>query len=200
VIDTLNDDSQILLLFLAGELPEHDRMAIEQRLATEPALAEELEKLQSTYDHIGARLQDADELTAVPVNIHATARSIGQLMRQRLAEPRPLVVVRKQPAKSHLRPWLIPSGIAAAILVGSALLISRSGMFQPTQAVAIKAGPTTTVATHPASDDNLELFKDSFTPPNRDIADVLSPSGTPKDMSIQDDVSPFLLKVGTIQE
>jgi anti-sigma factor RsiW len=200
VIETLNDDSQVLLLFLAGELPEHERQAVEQRLATEPALAEELEKLQSTYDHIGARLQDADELTAVPLNVTATARSIGRMMRQRLAEPRPLVAVRKQPAKSHLRPWLIRSGIAAAILVAVGIWISRSGKFEPVKEMAV--GPTTTVATHPAStsDDNIELFKDSFTPPNRDIADVLNPSGTPKDMSIQDDVSPFLLKVGTIQE
>ena len=200
MIETLNDDSQVLLLFLAGELPEHDRIAVEQRLATEPSLAEELEKLQSTYDHIGARLNDADELTAVPVNVNATARSIGRMMRQRLAEPRPMVAVRKQPTKSHVRPWLIRSGIAAAILVAAGIWITRSGKFQSNPPLAIVTGPTTTVATHPASDDNLELFKDSFTPPNRDIADVLNPSGTPKDMSIQDDVSPFLLKVGSIQE
>jgi hypothetical protein len=206
VLETLNDDSQILLLYLADELPESDRLQTERRLASEPALAEELEQLRSIYGQIGARLQEADELS-VPVNVSAMAQSIGRQMRQRLAEPRPVVPAQNRPATGRVRPWLIPSAVAAAILVGSAVWILRSGTFESHQQVAVR-GPTTTT-THPANgmptgpagdEKNLALFQDSFTPPSRDIADVLNSSASQKDLSMQDDVSPYLLKVGTIQE
>ncbi len=207
MIETLNDDSQILLLYLADELPEPDRLQTERRLAGEPALAEELEQLRSIYGQIGARLQEADELAGVPVNVNAMARSIGRQMRQRLAEPRPVVPAETRPATGRVRPWLLPSAVAAAILVGSAVWILRSGTFESHQQVAVRSGPTTTT-THPingmptgsAGDENLALFQDSFTPPSRDIADVLNSSASQKDLSMQDDVSPYLLKVGTIQE
>jgi len=203
VIETLNDDSQILLLYLADELPDQDRLAIDRRLATEPLLSEELKQLSSMYGQIGARLQEADEFRGgrFPVNVNTTAHSIGRLMRQRLAEPRPIVAISKQPARSRVRPWLIPSGIAAAILVASAVWINR-GKLEDHKQIAIVVGPTTNT-THPSplpTDENLDLFKDSFTPPNHEIADVLNSGSAQKDLSMQDDVSPYLLKVGTVQE
>ena len=197
LIETLSDDSQILLLYLTDELPDEDRKAIQRRLVVEPVLGEQLEQLRSIYSLIGARLQNADEFGGYPINASATARSIGRQMRQRLAEPRPVAPVRKQVARSRLRPWLIPSAVAAAILVASALWISRGGNFEPNKQVGI-VGPTTT--TTPAGDDNLELFKDSFTSPSPQIADVLNGGASQRDLSMQDDVSPYLLKVGTVQE
>ena len=204
MIETLNDDSQILLLYLADELPEHDRRAVEQRLSSEAALSSELEQLRSVYGEIGAKLQDADALSTLPVNASATARSIGRLMRQRLAEPRPTIAPKKLPSRSRLRPWLIPSAAAAAILVASALWINRGSLFDPHKEVVVNnVGPTTTT-THPASqasDETLELFQDSFTPPSRDIADALNAGSPQKELSsMQDDVSPYLLKIGTVQE
>jgi len=190
VIETLKDDAQILLLYLADELPDEDRRAVEQRLACEPNLAEHFEQLRSTYGEIGARLEEADELAGFPVNVNATARSIGRQMHQRLAEPRLTVGIRKQPARSRIRPWLLPSAVAAAILVASALWISRTGTFEPNKQVV-----TTTRSTPTAGDENLDLFKDSFTSTSPLIADV-----SQKDLAMQDEVSPFLLKVGTVQE
>ena len=186
MIDTLSDDSQILLLYLADELPEADRQTVEQRLISEPALAGQLEQLRSTYGEIAARLHEADELSARRVNVEDSVRSIGRLMRQRIA-------------RSRLRPWLVPTGIAAAILIVTAVWITRSGTFESHKQV-VSTGPTTTSRPVPqASEENIELFKDSFTPPSRDIADALN-SGSAKDLSLQDDVSRFLLKVETVQE
>jgi len=187
VIDTLSDDSQILLLYLADELPEAERQTVDQRLISEPALAEQLEQLRATYGEIAARLHEADALSTPRVNIESAAQSIGRLMRKRIA-------------RSRLRPWLVPTGIAAAILVASAIWITHSGKLESHKELVVVTGPTTTSRpAQQASEENIELFKDSFTPPSRDIADALN-AGSSKDLSLQDDVSGFLLKVGTVQE
>jgi anti-sigma factor RsiW len=196
VIETLTDDAQILLLYLADELPEVDRQIIDRRLAMEPALADELEQLRETYGDLRQRLEQADEVSGFPVNVNAVTRSVGREMRQRLAAGvRPAATVKKPAAGKRIRPWLIPSAVAAAVVVASMLWIANTRLENKT---IVQAGRPNTTATHPtapAPDQNLELFQDSFSPPSREIADILV-----KDTTTQDDASPSLLKVGTVQE
>jgi hypothetical protein len=195
VIETLTDDSQILLLYLADELPEEDRLAFDRRLAVEPSLADELEQLRVIYADIGQRLERADEVAGFPANVNAVARSVGREMRQRLTGgARPAATVKQKAAGRSLRPWLIPSAAAAAAVVACVLWVNHAN-FEPNKTI-VKAGPTTTThPTAPSADENLELFQDSFNPPSREIADVLM-----KDSTTQDDASPYLLKAGTVQE
>jgi hypothetical protein len=193
VIETLKDDSQILLLYLAGELPDEDRSNVEQRLVSEPALNREFECLRSVQQEFEAAMARADEVTGLPVNANAIAGSIGREMRRWMAEPRLVMPVTKQPSGKKLRPWLVPSAVAAAILVASLLWMNRSGEIKT---VVIRP-PTPPVV---QQDENLDLFRTSFDSTSLELADALNGNNSKRESAPQDDISQYLLNVGTAQD
>src|SRR5579871_2112889 len=105
VIETLTDDSQILLLYLSEELPEADRQTVEGRLAIEPALGQELEQLRGLYGDIRSQIRHADELVGTSVDVNAMASSVGREIRRRMTRRR------------SFRPWIVSAGVAAAAAV-----------------------------------------------------------------------------------
>jgi hypothetical protein len=192
VIETLTDDSQILLLYLADELPPEDRQAIERRLESDPALAFSLDQLRSTYLEIEEGLAELDKHSGLPVTADAAARMVGREIRKRMATPR--VVAPTAPARGgwRIRPFVIPGAVAASILVAGLVWINHGPTLDKPGVL-----PAPTQYVHA---DDVDLFRGSFTPPVAELADVLGSASARKDAAPQDDVSQYLLNVETAQD
>ncbi len=195
MIETLTDDSQILLLYLADELPEADRSLIDRRRLAEPALAGELDRLGSIQQHIESTIAQADNASASQVNVNAVARSVGRAMRQRMAEPRLVLPVKRVPLEKKVRPWLMPSALAAAVLVASLVWMNRH---HEERAPSARTDPTPLPVV--AQDENLDLFRLSFDSPNPELANALNANSSKKETAPQDDVSQYLLNIGSVQD
>src|SRR5688572_19642100 len=90
LLQHLNNES-ILLMYLAGELPAEDRAEVEQMLAGDPRLRDELEQLRAAYEGVGSALAEADAAERVVLPQSTAARRVGQAVRawhaRRLAQP-----------------------------------------------------------------------------------------------------------------
>jgi anti-sigma factor RsiW len=114
---TFDNDEQLLLLYMADELSPADRAELDARLGRDPALAQKLDRLASIQLEIEARLERLDRSVGA-VRADVIARQIGRELRQRLASPKVQLPSRSAPPRHRMLPWLIPSGIAAAFVVG----------------------------------------------------------------------------------
>lgn len=106
------DDQAALLMYLANELPPQDRARLEERLAGEPALRQELVQLTSLQNAFGQQMRPLDQ-AAGPSEAAATERArraIGQWQIKRLAEP-------ATESGSQGYPWWVPTLAAVAAVV-----------------------------------------------------------------------------------
>src|SRR5258706_8742588 len=60
LLHELENNEAILLMYLAGELPEEDRIEVEQMLAGDPALRAELAELAALQDRVSGMMARAD--------------------------------------------------------------------------------------------------------------------------------------------
>jgi len=123
LLQQLENNEAILLMFLAGELPEDDRVEVEQMLASDPALRRALEELAALHDGIGDTFASAD--AAIPL---ARRESMVRRVLRSLAAAREGAMVRA-PAVSAARPsrwriawWVYPVAAAAMLVVGIMLM------------------------------------------------------------------------------
>src|SRR5688572_12746547 len=105
----------ILLMYLAGELPVEDVAELEQTLANDPKLREELEQLRSAFEGAGAAIHAADASVRPALPAPAASRRVGQAVRdwhaRRLAQPQ----AEAEPRHFLFPTWSYP--IAAAIIL-----------------------------------------------------------------------------------
>lgn len=212
MIETL-DRENLLLLYLADELPDAERRQVEQMLAADSSLAAELANLQSAQEAASDALARLDALSA-PVNSEALARRIGRELRQQLARPRLSTADESDAARRRIWPWILPAAAAASILILAAVWVDRHVGLTNDSASPIATNTTHPLpatepqpATDPAwADPNFALYMDSFDqsgPANgSDLADsrlidedVRQPAASVRDdlMGTQDAVSQYLL-------
>jgi len=117
LLQQLENNEAMLLMYLADELPADDRVEVEQMLASDAGLRAELESLGATHAAVMSGLSKFDKATPLPVSESVAARSISRLMKQwqidRLA---------RQPAAAPRRAWRVPwwvysGSVAAAVLL-----------------------------------------------------------------------------------
>lgn len=113
VVEQLDQTSE-LLMYLAGELPHRQSMALERRLAADPALARELETLRELRSDFDMKMQALDE-KRIPGQAMAVAR-ISRAMRLHgvsLESDETLVPRRVL----HMPAWGYPIAAAAAVVL-----------------------------------------------------------------------------------
>ena len=88
VIEKLDNNEQVLLMYLADELPAEDRLEVRQMLEVDASLRHEFEHLQSAHQLIGEQLAHLDDASPLAVNADFAARRIGREIRQRLRRPK----------------------------------------------------------------------------------------------------------------
>jgi len=121
ILQQLNNES-ILLLYLAGELSAADRADVEQTLAGDPKLREQLETLRAAYDGAGEALAAADASERLALPAASAARRVGNAVRSWHA--RRLVAPPARDARRNLRfPWwcYVAASVAGLIIIAVGL-------------------------------------------------------------------------------
>lgn len=138
MIEKLENNEQILLMYLAGELPAEDRAGIEQMLAADTSLRRQYEQLQALHVAVGEGLGRLDEISPMPVNTDFAVRQVGRAIRQQLARPKvaPAAAASKGPGRSWW--WLYPTVAAASVTIVAMIWLNR----QASKPVAIHAPPS----------------------------------------------------------
>ena len=117
------DNDQLLILFVAGELPGEDRLEVEQMLATDAGLRASLATAQTASATVAAALAAADAVdppagispSAQAAALRRVARATRQWQVDRLSRARPVPTPERQP---RFPKWVYPTGVAAAAFLG----------------------------------------------------------------------------------
>ncbi|HEY2587588.1 MAG TPA: hypothetical protein VGI81_17715 [Tepidisphaeraceae bacterium] len=125
VIEKLDNNEQILLMYLAGELPSADQADVDRLLAVDPGLRQSLAELQACQTLVDEALGNLDEASPLPVSAEAAARQTARAMRQRMAEPKVAATSRADERSPRSWWWLYPTVAAASILVVAMLWLNR---------------------------------------------------------------------------
>lgn len=125
VIEKLDNNEQILLMYLAGELPPGDQADVERLLAVDAGLRQSLAELQAAQTLVDEALGNLDAASPLPVSAEATARQTARAMRQRMAEPKVAVTSPVGERSPRSWWWLYPTVAAASVLIVAMLWLNR---------------------------------------------------------------------------
>lgn len=139
LLERLENNEAVLLMYLAGELPAEDQAEVEQMLTTDVQLAAELVRLRATIIDHEAMLRGADAQSRLPVAESVAVRNTLRRMRQwRLEHP-------KQPAAPMVKPglaypwWAYPTSAAAMLLL--AMLVWWGFRVEPSDRLVMRSDP-----------------------------------------------------------
>ncbi len=118
LIQELENNEALLLMYVADELPAEDKLEVEQMLASDGSLRMELEEIRSAMASSLHGLSTLDELEPISASTEAIAlRSTSRMMKQWHVDR-----LRMQPEPTAKKPrypaWVVPTAAAASILLG----------------------------------------------------------------------------------
>ena len=118
VLNQLENNDAVLLMYLADELPAADRAEVERMLAVDAALRGQLEHLRAAYGSISDALARDDRAARPAVSEAAAVRRVGRAMRQWHAR-RLAAVPAPERRTSPLRYpwWAYPLAAAASVVI-----------------------------------------------------------------------------------
>jgi hypothetical protein len=126
------DREALLMLYAAGEMPPARRAEFEAQLATDVALAAELQQVREGMQRCDAALAELDAWQRPPTNDAVAVRRAERAMQQwavkRLRRPS-----QRHSAQRRMPWWSYPAA-AAAIIVVSFIIWSERQPIQPTEA------------------------------------------------------------------
>src|SRR5689334_4872933 len=103
------DNESVLLMYLAGELPGSDRIDLERRLATDPALAQALANLREAQSRIDDAMRAADATVQLPISREVAVRRVGRAIQQwQIDRHKPRAAARER-RPFHLPWWAYPA-------------------------------------------------------------------------------------------
>jgi anti-sigma factor RsiW len=118
VIELLENNEVILLMYLADELPPVDRAEVTQMLASDANLRAALGQLQSAYEGAQEGLRSLDASSrATQSSENAAVRRVMRAVCRQLAAPPVVPTPVVEPRKLHYPWWAYPTAAAAAILL-----------------------------------------------------------------------------------
>jgi len=118
VLQQLENNDAVLLMYLAGELPAEDRAEVERMLAVDAGLRQNLERLRQTYAWVAGALGRQDRAVAPAVPQAVAVRRVGRAMRQWHARRLAAAPPREQAGTSLRYPWwAYPLAAAASVVI-----------------------------------------------------------------------------------
>lgn len=117
LLQELQNNEAVLLMYVTDELPDEDRAEVEQMLASDASLRAELEEVRLALASSSSAMASLDRLTRLPVKRDAALRQVNRLMArwnvERLAKvPVPV------PVKGLIFPWWsYPLATAASVML-----------------------------------------------------------------------------------
>ena len=124
LLEQLENNEAILLMYLAGELPEADRLEVEQMLASDAGMRATLAELKSLQDGVGGVLARADAAQILSRR-EAAVRQVSRALSQGV-QNKSLGVINYAPGPRRRWPiaWMAYPIAAAAMLVIGMMLYS----------------------------------------------------------------------------
>jgi hypothetical protein len=119
VLQQLENNDAVLLMYLAGELPDAERTEVERMLAVDAGLRGQLERLREAHAWFAEEMARDDRSTRPAVSQGAAVRRVGRAMRQwhtrRLAEA-PAAAAAPRPGLRYPW-WAYPLSAAASVVI-----------------------------------------------------------------------------------
>jgi anti-sigma factor RsiW len=128
-LNDLDLDSQ-LMLYIAGELTNGAKSALEKRLAADPKLAAELARLRETQLFCADALKVGDEQLRFPVSEGVAVRRVGRVMAQWQVD-RARTVAATAVKSRRIPVWAYPAAAAAILIIGFLVWSSRQPIALP---------------------------------------------------------------------
>lgn len=164
LLEQLDNNEAILLMYLAGELPHADHAEVQQMLSRDAALRAQLAELAALHDSVNATIAQVD---AAPLNPRREAAA-RQFARDFASFTPATVSAAPQPSQHRNRlGWLLyPVAAAAVLLLAFSLIHNRGNSTNP-----IAVGPITPPTTEAAPDslvnarpaqNNVQIFPDEL--------------------------------------
>lgn len=82
ILEQLESDQAIILMYVADELAPADRAQVEQRLAIDAAFRQQLEDLQKIHSEIDAGFASLDAAQPLPASVLSAQAKVSRLMKQ----------------------------------------------------------------------------------------------------------------------
>jgi anti-sigma factor RsiW len=121
ILNQLENDQAILLMYLADELPPADRTEVDRRLARDAALCAQLEELRACHKVVTQSLGELDKAQPLPGSAASAERKlaseIAQWQTERVRRAGDAAPVARQ-QRISIWAWLVPVGVAAALFIG----------------------------------------------------------------------------------
>jgi hypothetical protein len=117
LLQQLENNEAVLLMYLAGELPPDDRAEVELLLAGDAALRAEFERLRGAYDAFGSGMRVLDSATRLPVPEATSVRRVGAAMRQWHAARQARPPARPRLPELRYPWWAYPAAAAASVVI-----------------------------------------------------------------------------------
>ncbi len=180
MIEKLDNNEQVLLMYLADELDAEDQLEFEQMLAVDANLRNELRLLEESQRLLHEGLERLDEASPLGAVEAAAVRRASREIRRRLA--RPAAVSYAPPPLEHRRRslwWAYPAAAAAVVILAAALWMPRhhapvpQRIVQNTDPFPQDVGPYYSRVFGP-----IRLFQDSWDQPG-DFDEIAAPADEP---------------------
>ena len=132
LLQQLENNEAVLLMYLARELPDDDRAEVEQMLASDPALRRALEELAALQEGVVETFASADAGVALSRR-DAVVRSVSRAMAAARVESVFAKPAAPEAGRSRFRVpyWVYPIAAAALLVVGILLMSDRRPVSLP---------------------------------------------------------------------
>jgi hypothetical protein len=117
LLQQLENNEAVLLMYLAGELPEEDRVEVEQMLSIDANLRAELESIRQAQARINALIRDADATGRLPMRAEVASRRVGRAMQQWFIDQDQREPQTEETASTPRMPTLAYASAAAVLLL-----------------------------------------------------------------------------------
>ncbi|HTL31067.1 MAG TPA: hypothetical protein VL282_17685 [Tepidisphaeraceae bacterium] len=123
VLNQLDNDEAVLLMYLSDELSHQERSQVDRRLAAEPALRLQLDSMRGAQDSTLAAMQMLDNSERLPTVQGAASRRVIRAMQRWQAgrEIEQAAQAKPNRFRFYIPVWTYPVAAAAIIIVGFVL-------------------------------------------------------------------------------
>jgi len=122
LLQQLENNEAVLLMYLAGELPPEDRVEVELMLANDPTLRAQLDGLRGLEQSTAGALAALDRSEPLPEPAEVVARRVARAMARHQVR-RTVTAPARAEERSRPRlvaPWMYPMAAAALLLIAFA--------------------------------------------------------------------------------
>jgi hypothetical protein len=192
VIEKLENNEQILLMYLAGELPTADHQEVEQMLRSDVALRRDMVGLQLAQQQVADGLERLDSLSSLPARPEILARKIGNQWRQSQARAIAARKTHSQAGQPRSWRWFYPTALAAGVAIVGMLWLSQQAEQSQRELAHVREKETVPHLPAADSDADAQLLISSLAAPSE--ADPMDPD--PGAAKVAGDAEPKVVAAG----